>query len=82
GLADGHGQVRPGFAADLVFAAGDPLEDSGVLERPAAVMQEGRLYGRAELDAALAHSRAVAGSWRLTVHMLRDFARNPMGYGN
>ena len=82
GLADGHGQVRPGFAADLVFAAGDPLADPGVLERPVAVMQEGRLYGRAELDAALAHSRAVAGSWRLTVHMLRDFARNPMGYGN
>ena len=82
GLEDSHGQVRPGFVADLVFTEGNPLEAPSVLAHPAAVMQEGRLYGRSELDAALAHARAVAGSWRLTVHMLRDFLRNPSGYGN
>jgi len=82
GLAGSHGRVAPGFVADLVFTQGDPLAELAVLARPVAVMQEGRLYDRAELDAALDHAREVAGSWRLTVHMLRDFLRNPAGYGN
>jgi imidazolonepropionase-like amidohydrolase len=34
---------RPGSAADLLLLAGDPLEDPGVLARPAAVIVFGRL---------------------------------------
>jgi imidazolonepropionase-like amidohydrolase len=82
GLQEHHGRVAPGYVADLVFTQGNPLTQLAVLARPAAVMQQGRLYGRAELDGALGHAREVAGSWRLTVHLLRDFLRNPRGYGN
>ncbi|HYC04164.1 MAG TPA: amidohydrolase family protein [Azospirillaceae bacterium] len=82
GLEATHGRVAPGHVADLVFTAGDPLRDLSVLATPAAVMQEGRLYDRAALDGLLAHAREVAGSWRLSVHILRDFTRNPRGFGN
>jgi imidazolonepropionase-like amidohydrolase len=82
GLEATHGQVAPGHVADLVFTAGDPLQNLSTLARPDAVMQEGRLYDRAALDALLDQAREVAGSWRLSVHILRDFLRNPRGFGN
>lgn len=74
------GRVAPGHVADLVFTDGDPLADPAVLRRPAAVMIEGRLYDRAALDGLLADAEVTAGSWRLTVHFLRDLLRNPMEF--
>ncbi len=71
------GRVAPGHVADLVFTDGDPLADPSVLRRPAAVMLEGRLYDRESLDRMLDHAEAVAGGPRLTIHFLRDLARNP-----
>lgn len=42
GLAD-VGQVRPGFVADLLAVDGDPLQDIRALQRPALVIQGGRV---------------------------------------
>lgn len=74
------GQVAEGFVADLVFVAGNPLEDISLLRRPVAVMQAGRMYDRAALDGMLAAAEATASGWRFTVHMLRDMAWNPAGF--
>lgn len=54
--------------------------DAGVLRRPLAVMQEGRLYDRKALDGMLEHAAGVSSGWRFTVHMLRDMARHPAGF--
>jgi hypothetical protein len=80
GRADDMGQVAPRFVADLVFVAGDPLADAGVLRHPLAVMQAGRLYDRMALDGLLEHAAGVSSGWRFTVHMLRDMARHPAGF--
>ncbi len=46
GLGDRIGQVRPGFAADLVATAGDPSETIEAAERVAFVMKDGRVVRR------------------------------------
>ena len=48
------GRVRPGLAADLILADGNPLEDVGVLSQPVGVMVRGRWLDRAEIDQRLA----------------------------
>ena len=56
GWSDRVGSVAAGRWADLVAVAGDPLTDVALLERPAAVVQGGRLVaGRA--------SAAVGQRW-------------------
>ncbi|MEQ8968374.1 MAG: amidohydrolase family protein [Azospirillaceae bacterium] len=45
GRAEDLGQVKPGFVADLLIVAGDPLDDVAILQDPdriAAVILEGR----------------------------------------
>jgi hypothetical protein len=66
--------------ADLVFLGADPLRDPAALKRPAAVLQGGRLYRRLALDQAEKEAQATASSWRFTIHFLRDFLRNPLGF--
>ncbi|MER5427780.1 amidohydrolase family protein [Streptomyces sp. NPDC002588] len=47
GMGDELGLVRPGFLADLVLVAGDPLEEIAILQdrdRLTAVMKDGRLH--------------------------------------
>jgi imidazolonepropionase-like amidohydrolase len=43
GLADQVGRLAPGFTADIVAVAGDPLADIGALEQVDFVMQAGRV---------------------------------------
>jgi hypothetical protein len=82
GLESTFGRVAPGYAADLVLTERNPLEEPGTLRAPLAVMQEGRLYRREALRSMEAQAQDVAGSWRYTVHFLRDFLRNPAGFAN
>ncbi len=56
GWSDRVGSLAPGCMADLVAVEGDPLTDITLLERPAAVVQGGRLI---EIEGA--HPRATAG---------------------
>jgi imidazolonepropionase-like amidohydrolase len=55
------GTIREGLAADLILARGNPLDDVGVLARPAGVMVRGRWLDRAELDRRL---EAIAARYR------------------
>ena len=41
GLGAITGRIAPGFAADLLFVDGDPLQDLDVLTRPALVVARG-----------------------------------------
>jgi len=43
GRGDDLGRVAPGFVADLVAVAGDPLRDAAALRRPRVVIQGGRV---------------------------------------
>ena len=55
------GTVEPGKRADLVLLDANPLDDIGNTRRIRAVVQNGRLFDRAELDRILADVvRAVA----------------------
>jgi imidazolonepropionase-like amidohydrolase len=76
------GRVEPGQVADLVLTDRNPLEAPATLRTPRAVIQEGRLYRRDALEAMTEEAQGAARSWRYTIHFLRDFLRNPMGFAN
>jgi len=44
GKQDALGQLKPGFYADVIAVAGDPLQDISVLERVTFVMKNGVIY--------------------------------------
>ena len=46
GLGDRVGSLAPGYEADLIAVAGDPLQDIGALERVVFVMKGGKVYRR------------------------------------
>jgi imidazolonepropionase-like amidohydrolase len=50
---DHHGQVAPGFVADLVLLTEDPLQDIGASNSIQGVMQGGRWFDRAALNGLL-----------------------------
>lgn len=50
GLADSLGSVEVGKLADLVLLDADPLADIRNTQRIRAVVADGRLYRRADLD--------------------------------
>ena len=47
------GTVAPGFRADLVLLAANPLEDIGHINTRVGVMKRGRWFSADELEAAL-----------------------------
>ncbi|GJM22649.1 MAG: amidohydrolase [Planctomycetota bacterium] len=47
------GQLLPGLRADLLLLDGDPRADLAVLERPLAVIADGRVWSRERLDVGL-----------------------------
>ena len=52
GMGDALGLVKPGYIADLILVAGDPLRDIRLLQDKAAlthIMQAGRFYKRPEI---------------------------------
>jgi imidazolonepropionase-like amidohydrolase len=54
----GLGELRAGAPAELVVFRDDPTQDLGALETIAAVVRDGRLYTRAELDERVGRLRA------------------------
>ncbi|WP_149194061.1 amidohydrolase family protein [Luteimonas suaedae] len=58
GVAGSLGSVERGKLADLVFVAGDPLQDIADLANVQAVMKNGRMYGIEELMAPFASTEA------------------------
>ena len=58
GVSDRYGAVAPGKAADLIVLDADPLTDIAATRRINAVVRDGRLLDRAELDGVLADIRS------------------------
>ena len=58
----GLGVVRAGAPADLLLFRDDPTRDLRALATLQAVVAQGRLYPRADLDAAIAEHRALHAS--------------------
>jgi imidazolonepropionase-like amidohydrolase len=54
GLADSLGRIEPGKLADLLLLDANPLEDIRNTRKIRAVVADGRLYRRADLDRLLA----------------------------
>ncbi|WP_040158352.1 amidohydrolase family protein [Nigerium massiliense] len=53
GIEDAHGQVREGFAADLVLLGGDPTRDVAALSDLHGVVRGGGWWDKDDLDAIL-----------------------------
>ena len=58
-MSDSQGTVEPGKLADLVLLEANPLEDISNTQRIRAVVADGRLYRRADLDRLLAEVEAL-----------------------
>jgi imidazolonepropionase-like amidohydrolase len=61
GLADSLGRIEPGKLADLVLLDANPLEDIRNTQKIRAVVADGRLYRRAELDRLMAKVEVLTG---------------------
>jgi imidazolonepropionase-like amidohydrolase len=59
GLADSLGRIEPGQLADLVLLDANPLESIGNTRRIYAVVADGRVYRRGDLDRLLAEVAAL-----------------------
>lgn len=59
GLADSLGTIEPGKLADFVLLNANPLEDITKTQKIRAVVADGRLYRRSDLDRILAEVEAM-----------------------
>jgi len=59
GLANSQGSIVPGKLADLILLDANPLDEITNTQRISAVVADGRLYRRADLDRLLAEVEAM-----------------------
>lgn len=76
GMADVTGSVAVGKRADLVLLDADPSKDIGNTRRIRAVLLDGRLLQRADLDALLQHAAAAQAAEH--ANRLHDLRQAPM----
>ena len=70
GMADSVGTIEPGKLADLVLLDADPLEDIRNTQKIRAVVADGRLYRRADLDQLLAGNNVDSSEAPMTGYIL------------
>ena len=80
GLADQYGSVAPGKVADLLLLDANPLDDIRNTQRINAVVFNGNLYERQQLDRIAAHVQRRARSWSVACKILWRFIKNPVAY--
>ena len=71
GELDRYGGIAPGKAADLVLLDHDPLRSITATRAIRMVVQRGRSYDRAALDAMLATTRAKVSEWNAVANRVR-----------
>ena len=71
GELDRYGGIAPGKAADLVLLDHDPLRSITATRAIRMVVQRGRSYDRAALDAMLATTRAKVSEWNTIADRVR-----------
>ncbi|MCA9283608.1 MAG: amidohydrolase family protein [Phycisphaerales bacterium] len=69
GIRDRVGAIEPGRVADLVLLDANPLDDPSALGRPVAVVHDGRMLYRVELEVVRARIEEAA---RLFRHAFED----------
>ena len=80
GLEASRGHVLPGYVADLLLLNANPLTDIRNTQKIDAVIFNGNLYARADLDRLLDHVERRARSWSVGCKILWRFIKNPVGY--
>lgn len=79
-LEASYGSVEPGLVADLLLLRADPLADIRNTQQIEAVIFNGNLYARSDLDRLSTHVERRARSWSVACKIIWRFIKNPVGY--
>lgn len=80
GLEASYGSVEPGRVADLLLLRANPLTDIRNTQQIEAVVFNGNLYARSDLDRLSNHVEHRARSWSVACKIVWRFMKNPVGY--
>ncbi|HEY0144041.1 MAG TPA: amidohydrolase family protein [Thermoanaerobaculia bacterium] len=80
GRTDDYGAVETGKVADLILLDANPLLDIRNSQRIAAVVFNGNLYDRGDLQRIRTHVERRARSWSVACKIIWRFLKNPGAY--